>query len=221
MDMDHEIFKDPSFLGAYHGAIFLIHPSTQVCAISSNRTETRDTIPPTEASPPLNFPPGEAILPQKLPEKPMTPLTPDFTLPQGKILVWETIPQDLTQIPFFYPPPDVQDFQVATILTLPNMVLSILVWYLHLPVMVPQSSLPPQLEGIPMQIPVLTPTTLPSLLIASTTLTPNLQHHHYKWGKTEEERSHSSNSSLSSTSLCTLRERGTTHKYMSFSPRVT
>jgi hypothetical protein len=65
------------------------------------------------------------------------PLTPDFTLPQGQIPVWETIPQAITQIPFFYPPPSVHDFQVVTTLTLPNMVLAISVWYLHPPVMVP------------------------------------------------------------------------------------
>jgi hypothetical protein len=39
------------------------------------------------------------------------------------------------------------------------MVLSILLWYLHPPMMVPQPSLPPQSKGIPMQIPILTPTT--------------------------------------------------------------
>jgi hypothetical protein len=43
-------------------------------------------------------------------------------------------------------------------LTLPNMVLAILVWYLHPPEMVPRPSLPPQ-EGLPMTIPILTPTT--------------------------------------------------------------
>jgi hypothetical protein len=51
MDMGSRVFKDPSLLGAYHGEPLLIHPSTQVCVISSNRTETRDTIPPTKASP--------------------------------------------------------------------------------------------------------------------------------------------------------------------------
>jgi hypothetical protein len=171
MDMGPRIFKDPSLLGAYHGAPPLIHPSTQVCVISSNGTETGDTIPPTEASPPLDVPPVEEILPQELPENPTTPLIPNFTLPQGKIPVWETIPQAITQIPFFYPPPGVQDFQVATTLTLPNMVLTIPVWYLHPPTMVPQPSLPPQSEGIPMQIPVLTPTTPPSPPISSTTAT--------------------------------------------------
>jgi hypothetical protein len=203
MDMGPRIFKDPSLLGAYHGAPPLIHPSTQVCVISSNGTETGDTIPPTEASPPLDVPPVEEILPQELPENPTTPLIPDFTLPQGKIPVWETIPQAITQIPFFYPPPGVQYFQVATTLTLPNMVLTIPVWYLHPPAMVPQPSLPPQSEGIPMQIPVLTP--------GHTTLTPNRQHHCYGWGQTEEERAHHSTSSPSSTSLHTLRKRGTPH----------
>jgi hypothetical protein len=46
-------------------------------------------------------------------------------------------------------------------LTLPNMVLAIPVWYLHPPEMVPRPSLPPQKEGIPMTIPILTPTTPP------------------------------------------------------------
>jgi hypothetical protein len=49
------------------------------------------------------------------------------------------------------------------------MVLNIPVWYLHPPTIVPQPSLPPQLEGILMQIPVLTPTTPPSPPPASTT----------------------------------------------------
>jgi hypothetical protein len=47
MDMGLGIFKDPSLLGAYHRAPSLIHPSTQMCGISSNGTETGDTIPPT------------------------------------------------------------------------------------------------------------------------------------------------------------------------------
>jgi hypothetical protein len=46
-------------------------------------------------------------------------------------------------------------------LTLPNIVLEIPVWYLHPPEMVPQPSFPPQMEGIPMTIPILTP-TIPS-----------------------------------------------------------
>jgi hypothetical protein len=81
------------------------------------------------------------------------------------------VPQAITQIPFFYPPPGVQSFQVAKMITLPNMVLTILVWYLHPPKMVPQPSLPPQTEGIPMQIPILTPTTPPTPPLTSTTAT--------------------------------------------------
>jgi hypothetical protein len=38
MDMGPEIFKDPSFLGEYHGAPPLIHPSTQVCPPTSSNT---------------------------------------------------------------------------------------------------------------------------------------------------------------------------------------
>jgi hypothetical protein len=110
IDMGPRIFKDPSLLGAYHGAPPLIHLSSQVCVISSNGTDTRDTIPSTEASPHLNVPPVEEFLPQGFPKNPTTPLIPDFPLPQGKILVWETIPQAITQILFFYPPLGVQDF---------------------------------------------------------------------------------------------------------------
>jgi hypothetical protein len=42
------------------------------------------------------------------------------------------------------------------------MVLEIPVWYLHPPKMVPQPSLPPKMEGIPMTIPILTPTIPPT-----------------------------------------------------------
>jgi hypothetical protein len=59
MDMGPIILKDTYFWGAYHGAPPFIHPSTQVCAIYSNGIETRDTIPPIEASPPLFVPPIE------------------------------------------------------------------------------------------------------------------------------------------------------------------
>jgi hypothetical protein len=81
MDMGLGIFKDPSLLGAYHGAPPLIHPSAQVCFVSSNGTETRDTIPPTGTSPLLDVPLVEEILPWESPENPMTPLIPYFTLP--------------------------------------------------------------------------------------------------------------------------------------------
>jgi hypothetical protein len=125
IDMGPTIFKDPSLLGAYHGEPPLIHPSTQVCVIYSNGTNTKDITPPTEAFPHLYVPPIEEISPQEFLENPTAPFIPDFPLPRGQILVWETIPQAITQIPFFYPPLGVQYFQVATMLTLPNMVLSI------------------------------------------------------------------------------------------------
>jgi hypothetical protein len=80
---------------------------------------------------------------------------------KGKIPVWEIVPQAITQIPFFYPPPGVQAFQVVATLTLPKMVLAIHVWYLHPSAMVPTPSLPPQIEGLPMQILVQDPTTPP------------------------------------------------------------
>jgi hypothetical protein len=81
MDMGPKIFKDPSLLGKYHKAPPLIYPSTQVCVISYNGKENGDTIPPTEASPLLDIPLVEEILPQEPHENPMTPLIPDFTLP--------------------------------------------------------------------------------------------------------------------------------------------
>jgi hypothetical protein len=90
-----------------------------------------------------------------------TPPVHDFTSPQGHIPIWEIFPQAITQIPFFYPPPGVKAFQIATMLTLSNMVLAIPIWYLHPPEIVPQPSLPPQMERIPMMIPILTP-TIPS-----------------------------------------------------------
>jgi hypothetical protein len=58
-------------------------------------------------------------------------------------------------------------------LTLPNMVLAILVWYLHPPEMVPQPSLPPQMEGIPMTIPIII-LTIPSTPPLTTPPLPQL-----------------------------------------------
>jgi hypothetical protein len=72
------IFKDPSFLGAYHGPPPLIHPSTQVCVIYSNGIDTGDTIPPTKASPHLEVPPVEELLPQEFLDNPTTPLSLSF-----------------------------------------------------------------------------------------------------------------------------------------------
>jgi hypothetical protein len=110
IDMGPIIFKYPSFLGTYHGALLLIHPSTQVCIVSSNGIETGDTFPPTEASLLSNLPLVAELLPQESPEKYSATPVLDFTLPQGHISVWEIVPQAITQIPFFYPPPGVQAF---------------------------------------------------------------------------------------------------------------
>jgi hypothetical protein len=171
MDMGSRIFKDPSLPGAYHGAPSLIHLSTQVCFISSNGTDIGDTIPPTEASPLPDVPLVVKILPQESPKNSMTPLIPDINLPWGHIPFWDTVPHAITQIPFIYPPLGVQAFQVAATLTLPNMVISIPVWYLHPPNMIPQPSLPPQPEGIPMHIPILTLMEPPSPPLDNTTTT--------------------------------------------------
>jgi hypothetical protein len=151
------IFKDPSLLGTYHGAPPLLPPANQVCIISSN---TENTLPPTEASVTSDVPLIVETPPPEPPGHSSTPPVHDSTSPPGHVPVWETVPQPITQIPFFYPPPGIEAFQVAAMLTLPNMVLAIPVWYLHPPEMVPRPSLPPQ-EGIPMTIPILTPTTPP------------------------------------------------------------
>jgi hypothetical protein len=171
IEMGPEIFKYPSLLGTYHGEPLLIHPSTQVCAISSNGIETRDTLPPTEASFLYDVPLVADLLPREFFENLISPPVPYYTLPQGHLPVWETVPQAITQIPFFYPPPGIKLFQVIATLTLPNMLLEVPIWYLHPPEMVPQPSLPPQIETILMQIPILTPTTPPAPPLTSTITT--------------------------------------------------
>jgi hypothetical protein len=157
--MGPRIFKDPSLLGTYHGAPPFLHPSNQVCVVSSNGTHVEDTFLPIEASIISDVPLIVEPPPQEPPAHSSAPPVHDSTSPQGHIPVWETVPQAITQIPFFYPPPGIEAFQVAAMLTLPNMVLAIPVWYLHSPEMVPRPSLPPKKEGIPMSIPILTPTT--------------------------------------------------------------
>jgi hypothetical protein len=133
VEMGPVIFKDPSLLGTYHGAPPLLHPSNQVCIISSNGTHMEDTLSPTEAS--VIF---DAPLVTETPHleplgHSLTSLVHGSTSPQGHVPIWETVPQAITQIPFFYPPPGIEAFQVAAMLTLPNMVLAIPVWYLHPP----------------------------------------------------------------------------------------
>jgi hypothetical protein len=145
------MFKDPSLLGTYHGAPPLLPPH-QVCDVSSQHTLTEDTLSPQEASVIPDVSPVAAPLSQESPANSLMPTVHETSPPQGPNSFWETVPRPLTQIPFFYPPPGVEAFQVAAILTLPNMVLAIPVWYLHPPEMVPR----PQ-AGLPMTILVLTP----------------------------------------------------------------
>jgi hypothetical protein len=152
IEMGPGIFKDPSLLGTYHGAPPLLPPS-QVCIVSSKETLQEDDIPPQEASVIPDVSTVAAPLPQEPPAHSSTPMVHESTSPRGPKPIWETVPRPLTQIPFFYPPPGIEAFQVAAMLTLPNMVLAIPVWYLHPPEMVPC----PQ-EGLPMTIPVITPT---------------------------------------------------------------
>jgi hypothetical protein len=79
IEMGPKIFKDPSLIGTYHGEPPLIHPSTKVCVISSNGIETRDTLPPTEASLLSDVPLVIELLPQaSLKNSPSTPV-PDYT----------------------------------------------------------------------------------------------------------------------------------------------
>jgi hypothetical protein len=167
IEMGPGMFKDPSLLGTYHGTPPLLPPH-QVCSISSQNTLTEDTLPPQEASVIPEVSPVTAPLSQESPANSSTPTVHGPTPPQGPNSLWETVPRPLTQIPFFYPPPGVEAFQVAATLTLPNMVLTIPVWYLHPPEMVPR----PQ-AGLPMTIPVLTPNT-PIAPILPTPLTPIL-----------------------------------------------
>jgi hypothetical protein len=131
IEMGPRIFKDPSLLGTYHGAPPLLHPSNQVCIVSSNGTDIEDTLPPREASIISDIPLVAELPPHEPPANSSTPPVHDFTSPQGHIPVWETIPQAISQIPFFYPPLGVQAFRVVATLTVPTMVLAIPIWYLH------------------------------------------------------------------------------------------
>jgi hypothetical protein len=136
VEMGPGIFKDPALLGTYHGAPPLLPPN-HICVVSSNRTHMEDAHPPQEASVIPDVSIVAASLPQEPPVNSSTPTVHESTPPQGPNPIWETVPRPLTQIPFFYPPPGIEAFQVAATLTLPNMVLAIPVWYLHPPEMVP------------------------------------------------------------------------------------
>jgi hypothetical protein len=67
IEMGPRIFKDPSLLGTYHRELPLLHPSAQVCGVSSNGMTTKDTLPPTKASFILDVPLAAELLPQEPP----------------------------------------------------------------------------------------------------------------------------------------------------------
>jgi hypothetical protein len=100
------IFKDPSLLGAYHGVPPILHPSAQVCVVSSNGTYTKDTIPSTEASPHIDVPPVEEPFPGKSPENPTTPLIPNSPPcppSRGKFWFGRQFPKPLPNFPYSTP----------------------------------------------------------------------------------------------------------------------
>jgi hypothetical protein len=99
IEMGLKIFKDPSLLGTYHGAPPLLHTSNQVCILSSNGTNIEDTLPPKYASIISDVPLVAELPPHEPPTNSLTPPVHNFTSPQGHIPVWETVPQDITQIP--------------------------------------------------------------------------------------------------------------------------
>jgi hypothetical protein len=66
-EMGPQIFKDPSLLGTYHGAPPLLHPSAQVCVVSSNRTTIENNLLPTEAYFIPDIPLVVELLPQESP----------------------------------------------------------------------------------------------------------------------------------------------------------
>jgi hypothetical protein len=101
IEMGPGIFKDPSLLGNYHGAPPLLHPSNQVCIISSNITDIDDTLSPREAFIIFDVPLVAELPPHEPPANSSTPPVHDFTSPQGHIPVWQIVPQAITQTHFF------------------------------------------------------------------------------------------------------------------------
>jgi hypothetical protein len=202
MDMAPRIFKDPSLLGAYHGAPPLIHPSAQVCVVSSNGTDIGDTIPPTEASPHLDVPPIEEILPRDSLRTLLHHLSLISPSPGENPGLGDNPPSHHSNS-LLLPPIE------STIISgsrdaYPSQHGALHPCMVSTPTRDGSSTIPPSsIRG--------NPDAYSSTNSDHTTLTPNFQHHRYGWGKMEEERSHSSTSSLSSTSLRTMKKRGTPH----------
>jgi hypothetical protein len=126
VEMGPGIFQDPLLLGTYQGDPPCIPPSDyiQVCTITSITIES---------------------IPRSIPETPPT---------NDQPILLKTTPHPITQIPLFYPTLGVTMYEVETTLTLINMVITILVWYLEPPYMVLIPSLHPQTIALPMQTPV-------------------------------------------------------------------
>jgi hypothetical protein len=81
IEMGPKTFKDPSLLETYHGVPSIIHPSNQLCVISSKRTNIEDTLLSSEASLISDIPLVVELLPPEYPENLSTPPVHDFTSP--------------------------------------------------------------------------------------------------------------------------------------------
>jgi hypothetical protein len=73
IEMGPRIFKDPSLLRTYHGAPPLLHPSNQVCTVSSNGTDIEDTPPPRKDYIISDMPLVAALPPHEPPANSSTP----------------------------------------------------------------------------------------------------------------------------------------------------
>ena len=85
IEMGPIIFKDSSLIGTYHGEPTLLHPSAQVCVVSSNIMTTETNLPPTKASFIPNVSLVAELLPQESPRTCLALPVPDLPLPQGHI----------------------------------------------------------------------------------------------------------------------------------------
>jgi hypothetical protein len=136
IQMGPGIFKDPSLLGMYHGApplfILLIkYVSSHLMELTQKMLVLLRRLRSFLTSQQLQNHSCRNLLHTRRPQQSTNPHPLRGIVPFGRV------PQPLTQIPFFYPPPGIEAIQVAAMLALPNMMLAIPVWYLHPPEMVP------------------------------------------------------------------------------------
>jgi hypothetical protein len=162
IDVRPGIFQDPSLIGTYQG---FPHPNPTtviVCIVTTDGVEIPDP-PSIENSSDSTTTPSHPtpILPNNSPYRLLRTKHQRVHHPWVKSPFWKIVPQAITQIPFFYPPPGVTTYQVVATLTLPNMVITIPVWYLEPPAMVPGLSLPPQ-PAVPLPRSVAHPSTHPT-----------------------------------------------------------